>query len=295
MATSKGRAGEAGPTKRTHVSQGDVPRHTLDDALRVARAISDNYAKQPTKPLRVAEALGVAPTTGTFRTLTAASVAYGLTEGTAWAEEISLTDLGRRIVAPTKEGDDVHAMREALLRPRMVGEFLRRYNNSKFPAERIAYNVLEEMGMPADATKRTLDLIVSGSKALGLIREINGQQYVDLQGAANISTAPARPPDTSGQLESLPAKPADSPVPATTPTSLRDRRRVFVTHGSNLAIVQQLKELLTFGDLEPVVSVEKSTAAKPVPDKVMDDMRSCGAGIVHVGSEMKLMLSLIHI
>jgi hypothetical protein len=32
-----------------------------------------------------------------------------------------------------------------------------------------------------------------------------------------------------------------------------------------------------------VVSVEKETVAKPVPDKVMDDMRSCGAAIIHVG------------
>src|SRR5207302_1931647 len=128
--------------KRTHIAQADVPRHALSDALRVAKALADHYAKQPAKPLRVAEALGVAPTTGSFRSLTAASVAYGLTEGTAWAEQISLTDLGRRAVAPTSEGDDERALREAFLKPRIVGEFLKKYNDSKFPADRIAENVL---------------------------------------------------------------------------------------------------------------------------------------------------------
>src|SRR5205085_3313747 len=52
--------------------------------------------------------------------------------------------------------------------------------------------------------------------------------------------------------------------------------KVFVTHGRNRELVPQLKELLTFGQFEPVVSVERESVSKPVPDKVLDDMRSCG-------------------
>jgi predicted nucleotide-binding protein len=33
------------------------------------------------------------------------------------------------------------------------------------------------------------------------------------------------------------------------------------------------------------VAQEHETAAKPVPEKVMDDMRSCQAAVIHVGSE----------
>lgn len=65
-------------------------------------------------------------------------------------------------------------------------------------------------------------------------------------------------------------------------------RKVFISHGKNRKIVEQVKELLSFGDFEPVVSVEKETTSKPVPDKVMDDMRECGAGIINVGSERKV-------
>src|SRR4029077_16216646 len=46
--------------------------------------------------------------------------------------------------------------------------------------------------------------------------------------------------------------------------------------------------LLGFGEMIPVVSVEKQSVSKPVPDKVMDDMRSCGAAIIHVDEELKL-------
>ena len=63
--------------------------------------------------------------------------------------------------------------------------------------------------------------------------------------------------------------------------------RVFITHGKQRAIVGQIKELLIFGNFEPIVSVERESTAIPVPEKVFEDMRSCGAGVLHVGAEGK--------
>ena len=67
--------------KRTKVMQTDVPAYSLDEALQIARAVLDNYAFKPTRPLDVAVAMGVAPSASPFRMLTGASIAYGLTEG----------------------------------------------------------------------------------------------------------------------------------------------------------------------------------------------------------------------
>lgn len=61
--------------------------------------------------------------------------------------------------------------------------------------------------------------------------------------------------------------------------------RVFITHGRNKKILEQVKELVAFGKFEPVVAQERETAAKSVPDKVMDEMRNCQAAVIHVGSE----------
>jgi Predicted nucleotide-binding protein containing TIR-like domain len=45
-------------------------------------------------------------------------------------------------------------------------------------------------------------------------------------------------------------------------------------------------DLLSIG--KPVfVSVERESTAVPVPEKVFEDMRSCGAGVIHVGAEGK--------
>jgi VWFA-related protein len=51
--------------------------------------------------------------------------------------------------------------------------------------------------------------------------------------------------------------------------------------------VGQIKELLTFGNFDPMVSVERESTAIPVPEKVFEDMRSCAAGVIHVGQEGK--------
>lgn len=281
-------------SKRSYVSQADVPAYGLQQALRVGQAIADNYGKSPTKPLRVAQAMDVLPGSSTFRMLCGASIAYGITDGGYNSDQISLTPLGRRIVAPTKEGDDVAAKREALLRPRVIREFLTRYNESKLPSQVIAKNVLEEMGVPAERATDVFELLTDGAKALGFLRDVKGQTYVDLDSTA----VPVAQHDVADQGEphdpEIPPTAApegaakDMQVPAAS-TRARQTSRVFITHGRNKEIVGQLKEVLTFGKFTPVVAMEQETVSKPVPDKVMDEMRTCSAAIIHVGTEMRLL------
>jgi hypothetical protein len=83
--------------------------------------------------------------------------------------------------------------------------------------------------------------------------------------------------------------PASSDAPTldiTTPEKVPQRgNRVFITHGKNTKILEQVKELVAFGKFVPVVAQERETSAKSVPDKVMDEMRSCHAAVIHVGLE----------
>lgn len=64
--------------------------------------------------------------------------------------------------------------------------------------------------------------------------------------------------------------------------------RVFITHGKNHKILEQLKDIVAYGKFEPVVAQDRETAAKPVPDKVMDEMRECSAAVIHVSVEKVL-------
>src|SRR5690606_38607380 len=123
-AKAKPTAVEAPKAKQVRISQSDVPAYSLEEALRVASAIADNYAGEPTKPLEVAAAMNLAPASSHFRMLTGSAIAYGLTTGGYNAPEIALTPLATRILSPLEVGDDLIAKREALLSPKIVGQFL---------------------------------------------------------------------------------------------------------------------------------------------------------------------------
>ncbi len=268
--------------------------YSLNEALKIPRALADAYGKKPTKPLRVAEALDISPTSTAWRYLSGAATAYELVTAGYGASEIGLTPLGRRIVAPTDEGDDAVAKREAVLKPRVFREFLTRYNNSKLPPDKIACNVLEELGVPLARVAEVLKLLKDCPTSVGFFREVKGAQYVDLDGTeVTVASSDEPPPagedvpakvDDQNHAETKPLVPNLPPVPVPTVNN-----HVFITHGKNTAIVSQLKELLSFGSFVPVVSVENETVSKPVPDKVMDDMRGCSAAIIHVGKEQKFL------
>jgi CAP12/Pycsar effector protein, TIR domain len=285
--------------KRAYVKQSDIPGASLGEAQRIPTVIAEQFGKQPTAPASIALALDLLPKGSQFELLSYAAIAYGLSEGGSKSEVIGLTDLGTRVVAPLVEGDDVVAMREAFLRPRIIGEFLRRYNGSTLPSdERIGRNVLEDLGVPTKRTKEAFAMIVEGATQLGLVSDVRGKQVVSLQPVetARLRVVP-EPPEPSVDVDaeetaSIPTDMGEMPETPTGPEVLpveERNRKVFVSHGSNRKIVEQLKGLLEFGEFEPVISVDRETTSKPVPEKVMDDMRDCGAGIIHVGVERMLL------
>src|SRR4051812_29086019 len=85
---------QVGKEKKKQISQSDIPAYSLEEALRIPRAIADNYNLKPTTPLKVASALGVQPGNGAFRMVTGAAIAYGLTDSGAYSAQIQLTPLG---------------------------------------------------------------------------------------------------------------------------------------------------------------------------------------------------------
>ena len=127
---------------------------------------------------------------------------------------------------------------------------------------------------------------------MGLLREIKNKQYVDLTG---VNVTDVEKDEGEGLDEFEQEKEAKEPITkeplsVTRPPIIetKTKRRVYITHGKNKTFVDPIKKLLGFGELIPVISVEKPSVSKPVPEKVMDDMRSCGAAIIHVDAEQKL-------
>lgn len=288
----------ASVTKRVIVSQSEFPNLPLDQVLRLPKAIWDNFAGKGAAPLRVAMAIGVTPTSGPWRNLCGTAIAYGLTEGGYNAAEISLTPLGLKIVRPTNEDDVQKGLIEAILKSRIPREFLQRYNNAKFPKDLIAQNVLVDLGLPKERSAQALEILKANAELAGVLADIKGEKYVFMEGTGT----PAKPLfEAEGEPEVFVDKPDDMRAPRgdlnpvgpkfeenlITPAKSAPEgvRRVFITHGRNQKILTQIEKIVRHGGFEPVIAKNNETAAKPVPDKVLDDMRSCQAAVIHVGAD----------
>jgi hypothetical protein len=70
-------------------------------------------------------------------------------------------------------------------------------------------------------------------------------------------------------------------VAATAPVPLR----IFIAHGRNMTLVEQVQTMLGLGGFESEVAEDEETTAIPVPEKVFSAMRRCQAGIIIVSAD----------
>jgi len=209
---------------------------------------------------------------------------------------MKLTSLGRKLVAPEAEGEDLAARREAIMKPRLLHDFFEKYRRAKFPNDAIAGNVLKAMSLPPDRTEAALEIIKENGRYAGIIRETPTGPFINLDspGVPAPAATPEYPEPTAldaeaGGSDEIDKSPPTPPaiLPQAAVALAAKANRVFISHGKQKAIVAQIKELLVFGSFDPVVSVEREATAIPVPEKVFEDMRSCSAGVIHVGAEGK--------
>jgi Predicted nucleotide-binding protein containing TIR-like domain len=58
--------------------------------------------------------------------------------------------------------------------------------------------------------------------------------------------------------------------------------RCFISHGSNMDLVEQVQTMLGLADIQSEIAVKEETSAIPVPEKVFSAMRRCSTGIIVV-------------
>jgi len=283
--------------RQSRVLQTSCPAISLEEALAVPMAIKDSFAGQATDPLLIAAACGIKPGSSNWRTLSGAAAAYGLTDGAYNSQRISLTSLGERAIAPLIEGDDKVAQKEAVMQPTVLAEFYKQYNRNKLPSSEIARNVLQKNGVPADRLESVWDIIKTNAIMTGILKVISGSEYIYLDHVRDASNTPEDDRTTTDTEESdnntsVPSEIlrkmniAPPPVDGVQNVINKEKPNVFISHGKeNAVIVDQLKELLSYGQMEPIISVEREKTAIPVPDKVFNDMRICDAGIIHIDLE----------
>lgn len=75
------------------------------------------------------------------------------------------------------------------------------------------------------------------------------------------------------------SEPEEKPQPS---RPAPEQLRVFIAHGKNMQIVEQVQTMLGLADIICEVAEQEETAAIPVSDKVFIAMRKCTAGVIAV-------------
>ena len=249
------------------------PRHSLKKALVVAETIWKDNGGEPYSRLSLAKSLDVSPTSGRFSVLLASSLRYGLTEGSYVSEKISLTPLGRSIVAPTAETDVNVKLREALLTPDIFKRIFERFDQKPIPKEEVFKNTLQfDYKIP----QVCYDVLKENVDNYSIAEDIKGTSYLRLDRLApQVEIAPPTevPPDSEqgvvSEHTSTPRLEKTSPIP----------KQIFVAHGKNKRPLEQLKSILAQFQVPFKVAIDEPHKGRPIGDKVAELMQECTSGI----------------
>lgn len=279
------------PVKRGYVQQSLLPKRKLRDAMLIPQAIIDNFGGKDAAPHQVAMAIDSSPTSSSWRDLTGAAIAYGLTEGGYNSDKIALTDLGRRCVAPTVEGEDVAARNEAAMRPQILRQFFEKYDKNKFPDDKIAKNVLQHnFSVPADRCDEVLAIVKDNGEYVGVLYNTKTGLFVALNNPepnASISEKPAEDPAACDDDKSSPTaiaevkgmgQPSKPMAPPVTPPTLG--QAIFIAHGKNKVPQEQLKKILDQFKVPYKLAIEEPHLGRPIGQKVRETMQGCNCAVL---------------
>jgi predicted nucleotide-binding protein len=181
-------------------------------------------------------------------------------------------------VKPRDLGERVRGLVQAALRPELFRKIYERYDNGMLPQGQFFRNVLEkDFGVAPENSGEVAEFVAKNGTFAKIVRDIKGSPGVLLE--------PERAVAEEAELAKAPevaARPTEEKIP---PAPTVEEIRVFIGHGKNKGIVEQVKTMLEFGNYKYEVAEETETTAIPVPQKIMESMRRCKAGIISISAD----------
>jgi len=125
------------------------PRHAVDKALRIPKAILEQHAGKPCTPKEAATFLGV-KLGGPFNVEVGSAIKYGFLERPEEGK-IQPSSLAKKILRPQNLTDELDGYREAVLKAPEISDVYKHYRGENLPDDKFLRNtVVETYKVPAD-------------------------------------------------------------------------------------------------------------------------------------------------
>jgi hypothetical protein len=154
----------------TPATQAKFPRHSVERALRIPKAIYDQNGGKPATPKEAAILAGGTAVTGAFNVEVSSAKKYGFLTGEGG--KLVLTDRARKAIAPQSESDRLSALRDAILAAPDFSTVYNYYRGENLPDDNFLVNALtDRFKIPTDKLDEFLPIFLESIRSAELLDE----------------------------------------------------------------------------------------------------------------------------
>lgn len=166
---------KAGKKNTSSSTSSNFPRHSIEKALRIPKAILDQNAGKECTDRESATFLGVTYNNGPYATEISSAIKYGLLERPA-PKKIKLTELAKKILRPQTSEDELTGFREAVLNAPVISDVYKHYRGENLPDRKFFDNALTEtFKVPEEKHSEFIDVFTEDLTVAKLL-ERNGDK-----------------------------------------------------------------------------------------------------------------------
>lgn len=150
------------------------PRHAVEKALRIPKAILDQNAGRSCTVREAAAFLGLGEA-GPFQTEVSSGIKYGFLARPI-AGQIEVTDRAKQILRPQDPDDRLRGVRDAVLSAPIISDVYGHYRGEYIPDNQFFHNALvDTFDVPTDKIDEFQDVFLESLKSAELIAETDGK------------------------------------------------------------------------------------------------------------------------
>ncbi len=172
---NKRRKGKASATTAgSKNAQALFPRHSLEKALRIPKAVLEQNAGKACSDSEAAGFIGL-KLNGPVRVEISSALKFGLLERPS-PGQIKLSDLGRKVLRPQQPKDEIDALREAVLKAPEFSGVYKQYRGENLPDQQFFDNALvDTFHIPQGKVSEFKAIFLETLETAKLLEEHNGK------------------------------------------------------------------------------------------------------------------------
>lgn len=156
------------------------PAGPFEESLAFAQEMFVVGSGQPVRRLTLFDHLKKAPESSQSRMLIVNSNRYGLTKGSYKAEQLELTDDGRKAVDESVSKREQASARTklAILDVEPFAKLYNRFTSARLPAKAVLVDAMKEFGVPTQFSDEGVDTFIVNLRFLGLLQTLSGADRI---------------------------------------------------------------------------------------------------------------------